>query len=271
MTGASSDTDTAVPLDAIERHPGLLAYQQAGFSQIQGWCDPLTLVILAELAELQDEHGVSGGSAEIGVFHGKLLIALHLLRSPGTRTLGIDVFEHQELNLDRSGSGDSSNVRRNIKALSPGPDAVELMVRDSLDLGDDDVLAILQRHGRFRWFSVDGGHTVDHTVNDLRLAERLTGAGGIVLVDDYYNQDWPGVHEGLARRHLLDSPRIVPFMVGFAKLYLTTLSHHKPYFIAMRVRLMAAGHKVKVVRMYGHQVLSVRATPQAPAAAEKGG
>ena len=252
-------TYTAVPLDAIERNPGLHAYLRSGFAEVQGWCNPRTLEILAELGELQDEEGVSGGSAEIGVFHGKLLIALHLLRSPGTRTLAIDLLEQQQLNLDHSGSGDSSQFRRNLEANCPDADAVEMMARDSLDLGEEDVLAILERHGRFRWFSVDGGHTVDHATNDLRLADRLTAAGGIVVVDDYYNQDWPGVHEAFARRYILDNPRLVPFMFAFAKLYLTTLGHHQRYFRAMGFRLQAAEHKVKIVRMFGHQVLSVRA------------
>jgi hypothetical protein len=244
---------------AIDGNSSLLAYRDTGLAQVEGWCEAETMSILAELGELQDEAGVSGGSAEIGVYHGKLLIALHLLRSPGTRTLAIDLFEKQELNLDRSGSGDSSQLSRNLAAHCPDPEAVDPMARDSLDLADDDVLAILGRYGRFRWFSVDGGHTVDHAVNDLRLAERLTAAGGIVIVDDYYNQDWPGVHEGFARRYILDSPRTLPFLSGFGKLYLTTLGHHKRYFDAMRLRIGLWGHKVKVVEMYGHPVVSVRA------------
>lgn len=256
-----SGNGPGMQVKAIEGNPSLLAYRDTGFAQVQGWCQAETMSILAELGDLQDEAGVSGGSAEIGVFHGKLLIALHLLRSPGTRTLAIDLFENQELNLDRSGSGDSSQLRRNLEAHSQDPDAVDAMARDSLDLADDDVLAILQKYGRFRWFSVDGGHTVDHAVNDLRLAERLTAAGGVVVVDDYYNQDWPGVHEGFARRYILDSPRTLPFLSGFGKLYLTTLGHHKRYFDAMRVRLQLWGHKVKVVEMYGHDVVSVRAAP----------
>lgn len=246
-------------IKAIEGNPSLLAYRDTGIAQVKGWCQPETISILAELGELQDEAGVTGGSAEIGVYHGKLLIALHLLRSPGTRTLAIDLFENQDLNLDRSGSGDSSELRRNLAANCPDPDAVDPLARDSLDLADDDVLGILQRYGRFRWFSVDGGHTVDHAVNDLRLADRLTAAGGIVVVDDYYNQDWPGVHEGFARRYILDSPKVVPFLSGFGKLYLTTLGHHKRYFEAMRLRLQMWGHRVKAVEMYGHHAVTVRA------------
>jgi hypothetical protein len=254
----SPSTKTPVPRDALGRAPDLFAYAERGFDEVQGWCDPRTLSVLAELAELQAEAGVAGGSAEIGVYHGKLLIALHLLRSPGARTLAIDLFEHQDLNLDRSGEGDSGQVRRNLEANCRDTDQVELMARDSLDLADDDVLAILERHGRFRWFSVDGGHTVDHAVNDLRLAERLIVAGGIVVVDDYYNQDWPGVHEAVARRFILDDPRIVPFLVGFGKLYLTTIAHHDDYFGGIGERLRSAGHRLKMVSMYGHYVLSVR-------------
>jgi hypothetical protein len=259
LRSTPSGNSPALQIKAIEGNPRLLAYRDAGLAQVQGWCQAETMSILAELGELQDDAGVSGGSAEIGVFHGKLLIGLHLLRSPGTRTLAIDLFENQERNLDRSGSGDSSQLRRNLEAHTPDPDAVDPMARDSLDLADDDILAILQRYGRFRWFSVDGGHTVDHAVNDLRLAERLVAAGGIVVVDDYYNQDWPGVHEGFARRYILDSPRTLPFLSGFGKLYLTTLGHHKRYYDAMRMRLGVWGHKVKVTEMYGHDVVSVRA------------
>ena len=248
-----------IPASAITRHPDLLAYRDSGFGLVNGWCQPPTLSILAELSELQDELGVTGGSAEIGVYHGKLLIALHQLRSPGSRTLAIDVFEHQELNVDGSGLGDLDQFRANLEAHSADPDAVDVMTRDSLDLADDDVAAILQRYGRFRWFSVDGGHTVDHAVNDLRLAERLTTAGGIVVLDDYYNPDWPGVHEGFARRYILDNPRIVPFLYGFGKLYLTTIGHHDPYFGGSGERLPKLGHKVKLIQMYGHYVLSLRA------------
>jgi hypothetical protein len=255
----------AAPLETIERYPGLHSYREQGFAQVPGWCDSRTLAMLAELADLQAEAGVSGGSAEIGVYHGKLLIALHLLRSPGTRTLAIDLFEQQELNLDRSGSGDLDQLRRNLETNCPDPEAVDVMARDSLDLADDDVLSILQRYGRFRWFSVDGGHTADHAANDLRLAERLTAAGGIVVVDDYYNQDWPGVHEGFARRYILDNPRIVPFLCGYGKLYLTTIGHHDRYFGEIGGRLSTSSAKVKLVEMYGHYVLSVRPAPTAVA------
>lgn len=263
----SSSGGIAAPSETIERYPGLLAYLRNGFSQVQGWCQSPTLGLLADLSDIQEDAGVSGGSAEIGVYHGKLLIALHLLRSPGTRTLAIDLFERQDLNLDRSGSGDSSQLRRNLEANCPDPDAVDVMVRDSLDLAEDDVLAIVRGYGRFRWFSVDGGHTVDHAANDFHLAERLTAAGGIVVVDDYYNQDWPGVHEGLARRYILGQPRVMPFLCGFGKLYFTTLGHHQRYLSAMWERLGTPGHKVKLVRMYGHDVLSVRAAASPSAGA----
>jgi hypothetical protein len=255
---------TAEGLRAIESHPALLRYQQEGFDRVKGWCDPRTLSMLAELASFQDDAGVRGGSAEIGVYHGKLLIALHLLRSPGTSTLGIDLFENQDLNLDRSGAGDSTHVRANLRENCDDSDEVELMPRDSLDLGEEDVREIVRRFGRFRLFSVDGGHTVDHVVNDMRLAERLTAAGGIIVVDDYYNQDWPGVHEGIARRFILDSPRFVPFLVAFAKVYFTTLSHHERYLLALGLRLRMTGNRAKPIRMFGHEVLSVRSIGETP-------
>jgi len=252
------------PPPAIERSARLRAYRETGFEAIQGWCQPQTLSLLAELAEIQDDAGVTGGSCEIGVYHGKLFIALHLLRSPGTRSLAIDLFENQELNIDHSGVERTGEFVRSLQAHCPEPDAVDPMARDSLDLSDADVLAILQKYERFRLLSVDGGHTADHAVNDLRLAQRVLAAGGIVALDDYYNQDWPGVHEGVARLFILDSPRIFPFLIGFGKLYFTTIGHHDRYLRAMVTRLKEPGNTAKLVHMYGHQVLSVRGlAPQA--------
>jgi hypothetical protein len=241
-------------------YPAVAAYAASGFRDVQGWCAPETLNIVAALAGLQDKEGVAGGSAEIGVYHGKLLIALHLVRSAGTRTLAVDLFENQDRNLDRSGAGSSSELRDNLRAHAVEPEFVDTLARDSLDLTDGDVARIETEYGRFRWFSVDGGHTVGHAINDIQIAERLTASGGIVVVDDYTNSDWPGVNEGVARHFILGNPRFVPLICGFNKLYLTTLSHHGRYYDAMRDALKAS-FRVKPVDMYGHRALSLR-TPR---------
>src|SRR5687768_5587136 len=109
---------------AIERSAALRAYKSSGFGAVKGWCHPETLTVLAELTEVLDESAVVGGSCEIGVYEGKLFIALHALRSPGTRSLGIDLFEQQDLNVDASGRGYSDRVRENLRLHAQDPDAI---------------------------------------------------------------------------------------------------------------------------------------------------
>jgi hypothetical protein len=66
--------------------------------------------------------------------------------------------------------------------------------------------AIRQASGGFSFFSGDGCHLVEHTMNDIRIAMQLTVPEGIVFVDDYTNSDWPGVHEGVARPYITARP-----------------------------------------------------------------
>ena len=50
--------------------------------------------------------------------------------------------------------------------------------------------------GGIRLFNVDGGHTEWIVFSDMSLAEATMAVGGIVIADDVFNQDWPGVSIG---------------------------------------------------------------------------
>lgn len=53
---------------------------------------------------------------------------------------------------------------------------------------------------------IDGDHSRDGVAADLVLAERITAPGGIVVVDDYGDDDWPGVTEAVTE-HLRTGTR----------------------------------------------------------------
>jgi len=86
---------------------------------------------------------------------------------------------------------------------------------------------------RFRLFSIDGGHTVVHVLNDLRLVERVMVPGGVVIVDDFMHPKWPGVTEGLHIYCTDRASRLVPFAYGNNKMYLTTFEHGEAFRAAL--------------------------------------
>ena len=98
---------------------------------------------------------------------------------------------------------------------------------DSTDIDDRFVLDKLDGQ-KVRLFSIDGGHTVEHTINDLRIAEACVTNGGIVFVDDYCNVNWPGVTEGLVRYMLFRDERPRPEPVRGASSFAETFAARGP-------------------------------------------
>lgn len=154
-------------------------------------------------------------SIEIGVHHGKFLIGIENLTPEKGRCIAVDVFSQQDLNIDKSGSGSLRAFTANCKKFAVHPKRVIAMEEDSFNL-DGHALG----RGRFGIVSIDGGHTEQHTVSDLTVAQDLVSNRGIVILDDIFNQDWMGVLSGACA--FFSSPlatRLSPFAVGFNKLF----------------------------------------------------
>jgi hypothetical protein len=53
------------------------------------------------------------------------------------------------------------------------------------------------------------------------LAESVLCDGGIVLVDDYFDEKWPGVSEGTLKHLLLNKSKLIPFAIFDDKILFT--------------------------------------------------
>ncbi|BBK42030.1 hypothetical protein STVA_20500 [Allostella vacuolata] len=235
------------------------SYLRHDFPGVRGWCAAHLWQLIQPIDAFQRKQGVVAPVAEIGVFQGKFFIGLMKTKSvPGN--LGLDVFEKQEFNLDLAGSGDHAAFARNIVACGETVDDVEILHRDSLSITDVDILNILdRRHDGFSLFSVDGCHRVEHTINDIELAMRLTHPTGVIFVDDYYNAAWPGVQEGVAKLYLSSAPRFVPLAYSGNKLFLCHISYHDRMrrHVADFLRTEFPRTKVKDVVRFGYDCLNV--------------
>jgi hypothetical protein len=202
----------------------LQKYMADGFRQIEGWCPEQ----LAGIVEIIDAHQksrfVEGGISEIGVHHGKLFILLNSLCSAAEPSYAIDLFDNQELNIDHSGSGSLLIFKQHLQKYDKHQGAnVSVISADSLTANLDTLIV-----EPVRFFSVDGGHTVEHTISDLRKAQSRLHPEGIVILDDILTHHWLGVIEGTIT-FLQTRPTLVPVAIGYNKLFLANFSFAEKY------------------------------------------
>ncbi len=208
----------------------LNAYLKHGHQLVKGWLQPGAAHAIVLLSQQQCGANLSGGVAEIGVHHGKLFILLYLLGSENEPAVAIDLFSHQHLNVDRSGAGDLERFRRNLRRHA---DLSRLVLHegDSTELTAAHLLAL--GRGPLRLISIDGGHTAEITAHDLATAEGALAEGGIVILDDCFNEEWPGVSDGVHR--YFSQPRsIVPFAIGAGKTFFSHPAFAQSYAAVMR-------------------------------------
>ena len=185
----------------------LADYCELGFNQVDGWCSNEVFKTIDLLNNL--EINKTGGCLEIGVHHGKLYILLNSVIDSKFSSYAVDIFSNQDLNIDGSGNGSLEIFKKNLMLFG-------LMLKKRIGVGS------------MRFISIDGGHTAEHTINDLKISSELISNEGVVILDDILNHHWLGVIEGVVK--FLDSkPTLIPFAIGHNKLYLSKLSFNHRY------------------------------------------
>jgi len=192
------------------------AYRYLYYSdRIEGWMGQTTALAMMELLWLQEEAGLAGNIAEIGVHHGCSALALIAAARPEETMVAIDLFDRQDLNLDDSGRGSLSAFRGHLQYLFPRAE-VHTVATSSVE-----ICGAEKKHGLadLRFFSLDGGHTRALTLNDLEIADASLAPHGIAVLDDVFNVSWPGVVSGLFA-FLARRPDLVPFAIFPNKVFL---------------------------------------------------
>ena len=207
-----SDRATTGPTVATPENP-LSAFLDKGFHEIAGWLWMPAVEATLLLGRIQASEVPAGPICEIGVWEGRYLTLLTFLASTPQRVLGIDPLIH-------GGDRDAQRARltKNIERYARRPDLVTLCEQDSKAVSADAIVSILG--GRCQFVSVDGDHTMEGAMHDLRLAEEITAPGGIVALDDIPNFSCPGVTEAIMRHSLDASHTLAPFLLVSNKLFL---------------------------------------------------
>jgi hypothetical protein len=222
---------------------------------VDGWLDEGAISAVVAFAGWQEQHGIHGDVAEIGVHHGKFFILLANLRLTGERAFAVDVFDDQHLNPDKSGRGDLHTLRDNITKFGDNS-GVNIIQKNSLELTRADLSA--DNESIIRLFSVDGSHTAEHTFSDLRISSNLLSQEGLIILDDFYNPDWPGVQEGFHRFLRESSEDIAPIAYGNNKLFLCHKNCYNDYLAFVENDLRPYLTHYKQVRIGNFRVAHIR-------------
>jgi hypothetical protein len=107
-------------------------------------------------------------------------------------------------------------------------------------------------------FSIDGAHTEEATINDLRLAEAVLLQDGIVILDDCFNEAWPEVCAGVAN-YICGEHKLVPFAITPGKVMFC--SPHRVGFYAGFLKSSFAQRVDKTARFFGHEVPLIGVVP----------
>lgn len=204
----------------------LAKLQYRKVKQIEGWFSEEAAMMLALLNKVQKESGIRGDIFEIGVHHGKSALFFHSFLAVTEQLNVCDLFGNQELNVSNSGSGDKQKFLKNC-ATKLNDERITIFEKSSGDLSVDEIGT------SYRMFHVDGGHSFKEALNDLDLAAKAVQvAGGIIVLDDPFRSEWPGVTEA-SIAFLKKSPRFSALAVGFNKLVLAEEFYHQHYTRAL--------------------------------------
>jgi hypothetical protein len=213
----------------------LSKYLEEGFHAISGWLYMPAVEATLLLADIQSTLMAPAPVCEIGVWEGRYLTLLSFLSATPRRVLGIDPFIHASGTAEASAEARRAQigrVRANLARYARRPALVSLLERDSKQVTAEEIIERLG--GRCQFMSVDGDHTAEGCLHDLRLAEGVVLRGGIVSVDDIPNMTCPGVIEGVMRHGMDGSSTLAPFLSVANKLFLT----HKDFCETYRVAVL---------------------------------
>ena len=230
----------------VDREAQLNRYLLWGYRRVYGFRSERCFPLIRALNTIQYDCGINGPVGEIGVFHGQLFLLLALLQREGETALAVDMWESER---------EMEIFLKNMETHLGGDDDVVVIRSDSTKLSAKDLLRAAG--GPMRLISIDGGHTADVVEHDLGLARDALAGGGVIVLDDYFQEHLPGVSEGTNRFFNGSSARdLAPFAIGANKLLIARRSHADTYRRALEASdLGAAKHATE---MFGSPVTCIR-------------
>lgn len=201
----------------------LLVKYKAFYPQIKGWFSEKAVDMLAFFNALQVQQKIEGTIFEIGAYRGKLTLLLATFLCKGERLGVCDIFDDQQLNISGSGTGATLDAfLATMKLLFSDLSFLTVHCKQSSLLTREET----GRENRF--FSIDGGHSESETFDDMCIARSAIHERGIIILDDFFNTNWPGVKAGVDQ-YFVHYDDLVPLIYFYNKFLFVHKKSHKYY------------------------------------------
>jgi predicted O-methyltransferase YrrM len=238
--------------EAMQREPSVNpAVTDAQVGSIPGWFMPIDIALFRFFLGEQVENGRRGDLAELGVYLGSSAILIGAYQQPGETFTVVDLF---------GGGADGENgaeARRLYRGLTQVAfEANYRGVHGGLPVvikGPSTEIGARAARGRHRFVHIDASHEHSNVVSDISTARDLLAPDGIVVVDDYRAEQFPGVAAAVWPE--LDAG-LVPLALSKEKLY-ATWGDPEPWQGALRARIERDGLPAQLHRLAGHEVVRV--------------
>jgi len=183
--------------------------------RVRGYLGAEAVYLIAMCDEIQRTNGVTGSLFEIGTFYGRSLVVLAAAARPDER-IGFCEIGSERVQAAK---------KMLLQTLGPGvADSVRSYELASRQLTRDDLAPMC------RLIHIDGSHESEDVLHDLQLCEAALDARGIVIMDDVFNESYPGVVDGLYRFQAAANGVLVPVIQGFGKTVLCRADQRAMYF-----------------------------------------
>lgn len=144
--------------------------------EVEGWFYPKDIIIIyGILNELQKP---IGDICEIGVAYGKSAIMISQFKGDSKFYL-YDIFSEEAKDI----------AERNIRKFGDANN-LEWRLQDTTSIKIDD----LNFNNNLRFLHIDGCHEHSAVLNDLMLFNHKMKDNGIIVLDDFQDQEYPGVN-----------------------------------------------------------------------------
>jgi predicted O-methyltransferase YrrM len=181
--------------------------------EVEGWFYPKDIIIIyGILNELQKP---IGDICEIGVAYGKSAIMISQFKGDNNFYL-YDIFPEEARVI----------AEKNISKFGNGKNLI-WRLEDTTELNSDDVFF----QNSLRFLHIDGCHEHSAVLSDLLLFSNKMKDDGIIVLDDFQDQEYPGVNSAAFQFSLMNSNyknwRV--FAIGDNKAYMCQKKYAEKY------------------------------------------
>lgn len=232
----------------------VVEFISAAHKDIEGWFFPLDQIAFFELFILLKHLGIDGDVCEVGVYRGKSLTLLSVLKNAGEKLYGFDLFVDDDENI----------TKENLREFGSDDD-VALIKGLTSELSRQKLENLVPSPLRF--LHIDAGHEYFEVLEQLRLFTPLMRHQGIISMDDYQDREFPGIEAAVLDFSEQDRPRrFVPFLAGGNKLFLCSPTF-APTFQNFLLQRPNFKDKCRLSRVRDFNVLILQSKLPVPSAA----